>query len=255
MNPMAYLTQRRITPELMDDPQVDHNDLAVSLKFIRMVNRWLGGTAAALRQLQRWSRNWPKDRTITILDIGTGSADIPLAIATWARARGHRVKITAVDLHAATLQLARQYIGERSDIELVQHDALRLMDRFEPHQFDYAHAGMFLHHLQDIEVLTVLQIMNRLSAQGMIWNDLVRSRIAKLGVRLLTIGAPHIVQHDALVSVDGGFTRREALDLARRADLPHVTYRSHLLYRFTLVSQKQPSAGHRRNANALLTTY
>ncbi len=232
------LTARRCTPELMDDPNVDRAELEASLRFIRTVNRRLGGAAAVLKHLQRWSADWPSRQTIRILDIGTGSADIPLAISDWAAASQHPVHITAVDLHETTLAVAREHVAKRGDIELVQADARDLMDIFEPRTFDYAHAGMFLHHLSDIEVMTVLRIMDRLTTRGLIWNDLVRGPIEKLAVRVLTIRAPAMVKHDAVVSVAAGFTRREVLALSKRVGLEKPRYRRHLLGRFTLVSEK-----------------
>jgi hypothetical protein len=65
----------------------------------------------------------------------------------------------------------------------VQADALQIMDRFEAGTFDYAHAGMFLHHLDDLEVMTALRIMHRLAGRGLIWNDLVRGTVELLLVR------------------------------------------------------------------------
>ncbi|MHC4710331.1 MAG: methyltransferase domain-containing protein, partial [Planctomycetota bacterium] len=233
------LTRRRRAPEMMDDPDVDRTDLDRSLRFIRMVNRRLGGAGAVVRHLARWSSRWPAGETIRVIDIGTGSADIPLAITRWAQRAGHRVHVTGVDRHATTLQLAREHVGEVPSIELVQADALQIMDRFEAGTFDYAHAGMFLHHLDDIEVMTALRIMHRLAGRGLIWNDLVRGTVELLLVRLLTLGRPAIVHHDGIASVAAGFTRHEALDLARRVGLPDIAYRRHLFGRFTLTSTKQ----------------
>ncbi len=223
----------------MDDPDVDPGELERSLRFIRWVNRRLGGTAAVLGHLGRWSARWPAGEEIRILDLGTGSADIPLAIARWAVAAGHRVRITAIDGHPTTLALARRHVGERAEIELVHGDARRLADRYGAGEFDYAHAGMFLHHLDDIEVLTVLRLMDRLTRRGLVWNDLVRGPAEKLFVRLLSAGASEIVRHDAVVSVAAGFTKREAIDLARRVGLPRIAYRRHLFGRFTLTSTKE----------------
>lgn len=259
----GMLTQRRLTPEHMDDPHATRDDLGVALEFLRMANRRLCGASAALRQFKRWAEAWdsrsrhadarspspqpsPKGRgggPIRILDIGCGSADIPLAIARWARAAGHRVAITAVDLHPVTCELAREYLrregGEAAgDIDIMQADALRLTDQFDAGAFDYAHAGLFLHHLPDIEVLTVLTIMDRLAARGMIWNDLVRVRFPRAMMLPILIGAPAIVKHDAIVSVQAGFTRAEAIDLAGRAGWRRPVWRRHLVHRFTLASTK-----------------
>ncbi len=235
---MTMLTARRHSREMMDDPAVDRGELDRSLRFIRRINRRLGGTAAALGLLQRQSSSWPAGEVVRVIDLGTGSADIPLAMLGWARARGLRVHVTAVDSHPTTLELAREHVGDVPDIELVCADARRLMDRFRPGDFDYAHAGMFLHHLDDIEVMTVLRVMDRLTTRGLIWNDLLRGPVEAVGVRLLTLGAPAMVRHDGIVSVAAGFKRHEVLDLARRVGLPHVQYRRHLFGRFTLVSTK-----------------
>jgi hypothetical protein len=232
------LTRRQRAPELMDDPDVDRAELDRSLRFIRMVNRRLGGASAVVGHLQRWSARWPAAETIRVIDIGTGSADIPLAITRWAQRAGRRVHVTGVDLHPMTLQLAREHVGERPDVELVEANALALMDRFEAGAFDYAHAGMFLHHLDDIEVMTMLRIMHRLASRGIIWNDLARGVLELLSVRLLTLGRPAIVRHDGLVSVAAGFTKHEALELAERVGLPDIAYRRHVFGRFTLTSTK-----------------
>ncbi len=227
----------------MDDPAARRDELDRSLRFIRAVNRRLGGTAAALGALRRWSAGWERGRTVRVLDVGTGSADIPLAMCRWARRRNHRLHVTAVDAHVTTLELARRHVGDCPDVELVLADARRLTERFEPSSFDYAHAGMFLHHLHDVEVMTVLAAMDRLARFGIIWNDLVRGRVEALAVRLLTLRGPSMVRHDALASVRAGFTRREALDLARRVGLARVAWRRHLFGRFTLTSEKMAHRG------------
>lgn len=267
--------RRVLTPELMDDPGVPRDDLALSLRYIRAVNRRLGGVSSLLFHLHGWSRDWPKGRPITLLDIATGSADLPIAAVQWARRAGHDLRVTAVDLHPTTLDLAREHIArtDSSDscqtchdcaalstvvplargahapplshplsalIELRQANALHLMDHFAPASFDYVHAGLFLHHLPEIEILTVLRIMDRLSRAGLIWNDLVRSRVGYATINLMTLGLPRIIRHDATVSVRAGFTRREALDLATRAGITRPDYRWNLLtHRFTVTAVKK----------------
>lgn len=230
--------QRVVTPEHMDDPAAPREELRQSLEYIRGVNRRLGGTAALLGLLTRWSRNWPRDRPVTLLDIGTGSADIPLAARGWAEHAGFDLRITGVDLHPTTIDLAREHVGGRTGIELVRADARKLMDLYTPGAFDYVHAGMFLHHLPFVEVLTVLRIMDRLARAGIVWNDLVRSRAALAALRILLIGKPEYIRYDATVSVRAGFTKREALDHARRVGLGYVRWRRTLWYRFTLAGEK-----------------
>jgi ubiquinone/menaquinone biosynthesis C-methylase UbiE len=272
--------QRVRTPELMDDPGIGRGELAGSLGYIRWVNRRLGGTAALLGHLRRWSRDWPRDRAVTLLDVGTGSADLPVAAVSWARGAGFDLRVTGVDKHPVTVELAREYVegvgvagkeegegppaGEAGGletrptgevgrlktgptggvVEVVEADALRLVDLYGAGSFDYVHAGLFLHHLAEIEVLTVLRVMDRIARRGIVWNDLVRTRAGAVAVDVLTIGKPHIARHDARVSIRAGFTRPEVLDYARRVGLDYCSYRwSVWTHRFTLAGQKPGAWG------------
>lgn len=233
------------TPELMDAPGVRRDELDSALRFIRFVNRRLGGSRALIACLSRWSTSWPTDRPVTLLDVATGSADIPIAARAWALSRGYDMRITAIDAHETTLELAREHLSRqpapiREGVTLELRDALRLTDHYAPGSFDYAHAGMFLHHLDDLEVLTALRIMDRLASRGVVWNDLARSPFARVGVRALTLGAPPIVRHDARVSVEAGFTRAEALDIARRVGLAYCTHRlMFFAQRFVVSGERQ----------------
>lgn len=227
----------------MDRPDVPREELASALRFIRFVNRRLGGERALLRHLRAWSRNWPRDRAVTLLDVATGSADLPVAAVRWARRRGYDLRVTGVDLHAGTLSLARDHLARNKDaadaVTLIEADALRLTDRFGPESFDYVHAGLFLHHLGELEALTMLRIMDKLARAGIVWNDLERSPLALAVTRLATLASPSIVRHDAAVSVRTGFTREEALDMARRLDLTYVAFRRVVpIQRFTLAGER-----------------
>jgi len=235
---MAHLTQRNLVPALMDNPGADRGELARAMAYFRRANIRSGRTRELVSYFQRQAPDWPKDRPIRLIDVGTGSADIPLAAVNWAKQTGHDFHVTGIDVHASTLDIAREFIGDQKGIKLVSANALRLMDHFKPGAFDYAHAGMFLHHLSDIEVMTVLRIMDRLATRAVIWNDQLRGVAGRIGARLLTLGAPNMVKHNKVVSVTKGFTKREAIALARRADLKNPTYRSHFWQRFMLISEK-----------------
>lgn len=240
---MAHLTQRILTPEIMDEDDVPVEKLRRSLGFIRWVNRRLGGTRAVMGHLRRWSKRWPRCETIRILDVATGSADIPLAIARWAARERRDVRIVAIDRHERTLALAREHLGAQPDagdvlprITLLRADAR--YPPFAPNSFDYCVTSMFLHHLPDIEVLTVLRLMDRLATRGLIWNDLIRNRRAYLWCKLLTLFGDDIVRHDGPVSVLAGFKRHEVLDFRERLTLEHTRYFKHAFHRFTLAGER-----------------
>lgn len=237
------MTARLHAAELMDDPQVPQADLERAFVFIRQVNRRLGGTAAALGALRRWTADWPRGREVSVLDLGTGSADIPLAMASWALQRGLKPRILAMDVHEGALACARRHLASlpraAAFVELVQGDALEALARFGPESVDVAHAGMFLHHLSDEQVVDVLGQMRSMARVAPIWNDLTRDALSRLGVWLLTRSADAMVKHDATISVRSGFTRREALRLAHAAGWRRATYHRQLFGRFTLTDEPE----------------
>lgn len=251
----------------MDAPDVPEAEISRSFRFIRRVNRWLGGTAACLRVLQQEARAWPRGQTIRWIDLGTGVADIPLAVDRWATRHGYAVACVAVDNHAACLRLAREAVGSHPRIRVVEGDALAFRFDARPAErgnrsgesvtgdqtstapseedspaidppFDYAHAGMFLHHLRDQEVVRTLRTMGQLARRRIIWNDLLRAPWSETAVRIATLGQPEIVRYDALLSVRKGFTPSEARAAAEAAGLQEIVVRtSPLVGRFVLTAR------------------
>ncbi|MFO0827253.1 MAG: methyltransferase domain-containing protein [Phycisphaerales bacterium] len=225
---------RPATPERMDADDVDPREIDESFRFIRIVNRRLGGIAGLRAVFERDLATWPRDRPMRWLDVGTGAADIPLAIDAWAVRRGLSVECVAIDRHPACLAVARGAVDDHPRVRVEEGDALAL-DRFADASFDYVHAGMFLHHLVDEDVVRVLAAMGRCARRAIVWNDLLRSPLSRAGIAILTLGASPIVRDDARLSVAKGFTVVEARTLARSAGLDRVDVRvRRLVGRFVL---------------------
>jgi 2-polyprenyl-3-methyl-5-hydroxy-6-metoxy-1,4-benzoquinol methylase len=228
------LSARQREREWMDDPQADPATLASSLRFIRRINWWLGYTRATLFHLKRFSAGWKPGQTIRILDLATGSADVPRAILQWSRQAGFDVRIVGVDRHAATAAMAAAQEDDR--LTIVQGDALDLP--FADGAFDYALTSMFLHHLDEPEIIGVLKTMNRLSRRGVIVADLLRHRRAYFWIKVMTVLANPMVRHDAVVSVAQAFTKPEVLSLRESAGLNFTSYHRHFGHRFVLAGEK-----------------
>ena len=228
----------------MDAPDADPEQLRRSLAFIRRVNRLFGYTRATLKHLDRFSRRWEPGRTVRILDVATGSADIPLAILKWARRRGFDVRIVGVDLHAATVIAASRAVdesGEGERLRIVRADALRLP--FADGSFDYTLTAMFLHHLDDDEAVRVLREMGRVARRGVIAADLLRRRRAYFWITLFTLLANPMVRHDARVSVAQAFSEPEVLRMRDAAGLGFTRLYRHFGHRFVLAGERDdPSA-------------
>ena len=83
------LTTRRREAEWIDAPDADPVLLHKSLRYIRRINALLGYTRATLHHLEAFSRSWEAGETIRIVDLATGSADIPRAIPPPETAQGN----------------------------------------------------------------------------------------------------------------------------------------------------------------------
>jgi len=220
----------------MDDPSADPAQLQRSLRFIRRINFFLGYTRATLRYLQRFSRSWKRGQTIRVVDLGTGSGDIPLAILRWADRRGLDVRIVGVERHGATAAIAAAHAADHPRLRIVRGDVLAMP--FADGAFDYAITAMFLHHLTDEQAVVVLRTMDRLARRGVVIADLLRHRRAYHWIRFFTAFSNPMVRHDASVSVLQAFSEDEAIQLAKRAGLAYLKYHGHFGHRFVLAGQK-----------------
>src|SRR5215510_1018056 len=93
--------------ELMDAPDLDDAVLRRTLGDIRHINALLGWRRFAVREVARQVRTRGL-AAFSLLDVACGSADIPLAIARWARRHGIAARIVATDVHPQTLAVARE---------------------------------------------------------------------------------------------------------------------------------------------------
>lgn len=231
-----FPVSRRRTEEWMDHPTARPEELRRSLRFLRRINALLGYTRGTLDHLETFARAWKPGQRIRILDLASGSADVPRAILRWADRRHHDIHIVAVDRHPFTVHLAA---AGHSDprLQFVQADALHCP--FADQSFDYVLTSLFLHHLDEAQIVQVLRTMDRLACRGIIVADLLRSRRAHAWVWLFTLLANPMARHDARASVAQAFTRDEILALRESAGIPYARYHRHFAHRFTLAGEKE----------------
>ncbi len=219
----------------MDEPDAEPVALRKSLRFIRVVNKLLGYSWATIYHLDQLCRDWKPGRPITILDVATGSGDIPQAILRRAGRKKLDVAIVAVDLHEQTLLTAARINTDRR-IRFIRADATRLP--FDDSTFDFVLTGMFLHHLDPTTAGAALSEMDRVATRGMVVADLLRSRRAYGWIVLFTLFANPMVRHDARVSVSGAFTAAELIALCTDAGVKYLKPHRHFGHRLVLAGSK-----------------
>jgi ubiquinone/menaquinone biosynthesis C-methylase UbiE len=223
---------------MMDRP-ASFGELAGALRAITQLNRFFGGRRLTLRHVRRLLAALPADRLVTVLDVGAGAADIPVALARWARRRGRRIRVLALDRDSATLTYARGYAAAYPEITLVQGDALALP--VPPGSVDVVISAMTLHHLQPEEAVRYLAEIDTVSRLGWVVNDLVRGRVAHrlvwAATRLFSRNA--MARHDGPMSILRSYTPSELASLCEKAGLFDVIVSHHpLLFRQCAVRVK-----------------
>jgi len=218
--------------ELIDRP-ASAADISGCLDTITWLNGLFGGRWVTLRQFRRLVRSLPADRTVTVLDVGAGAADIPVTLVRWARRRGRPLRVIAFDRGRATLEYARAYTAGYPEISLVQGDALALPVRAE--SVDFVISAMTLHHLGPEEATRYLAEIDGAARRGWIVNDLVRGRVAYALVRFLTrlFTRSAMARHDGPLSILRSYTPPEVAGLCEKAGLFDV----HVVHHPALIRQ------------------
>jgi SAM-dependent methyltransferase len=198
------------THELLDGPLDDPAALRGNLRDLAWINRRLGGTRASRHAIERLlgRRSGPH----TVLDVGTGAADIPLALIAATAAGGRPLRVTGVDSRAEVLDAARDVdprLAAAADLELVVGDGRSLA--WADRAFDVVHASLVLHHLEPADAVAFLAEAARVARHGVVVNDLVRARHHWLGAKaLLAVTTRNrYTRHDGPLSVRRAYTRIE----------------------------------------------
>jgi 2-polyprenyl-3-methyl-5-hydroxy-6-metoxy-1,4-benzoquinol methylase len=236
---MPNLRDRVRVPELMDDPALDPKRHAHALAGLRRVNVISRSDAILWSELRPLAQRLAP-QPLRVLDIATGSGDVPLRLAArFANAR-LPVQISACDISPTAIAQAQAAAHATNvPIHFFTHDVLA---HPLPDEYDAVVCSLFLHHLDPPEAQTILQRMAAASRHIVLVNDLQRSWLgwwaAYIGTRVLTRSP--IVHYDGPVSVAAAFTPNEAIQLAAKAGLAHATATRRFPWRFLLKWERSP---------------
>lgn len=221
--------------ELMDGSIEDQAELAENFRDIERVNSLLGGTSIILRHLPSLLPQAPVAQPVTILDLATGSADIPVAVVRWARRKELKLTVIASDNSVDILELTRAKCEGFPEILVQQLDARAVT--LPNNSVDIVLCSLALHHFDPDTAVQVLREMYRLGRNGFILNDLKRGRLgfaaAWIASRLTTRN--RLTRNDAPLSVRRAYTPAELGVLLSRAGVQDASITTHLWFRMAAV--------------------
>jgi SAM-dependent methyltransferase len=236
-----FVPPRQFDPmvlEIMDRPGNEEKLLRADLHVLEDINRFLGGYRIPLLYLRKFSRFFRSAKPLTILDLATGAADVPRAIAIWARLQRIDIAITAVDSNPEILRIARENAADWPEIRIERQNLLALP--YPAASFDVVLCSLALHHFSEVDAVAILRSINHIARGGWIINDLRRNRFAISLSKLMahTIITNPIARFDAPASCERAFTIPEWHAMATRADMRHFTIRRHRFFRMALTGHK-----------------
>jgi ubiquinone/menaquinone biosynthesis C-methylase UbiE len=211
---------RRIeSDELLDDHDAPREDMERSLRDLRFINKYLGGTRVYRSLVGLF-------QPASILDIGTGTADLLDAVDVRTRI-GLDFKIDHL-----------LYLRDGSRVLRVVGDAHRLP--FRDGAVDLVTSSHFFHHFSPAENSSILMESLRVSRKGVAVNDTRRHYAPLLFVLLL--GALRLVgritRYDAPASVRQGYTLSEAREIAAKAGAAKWKVVRKMPYRYAVLLWK-----------------
>ena len=200
-------------PELMDRPQPVTTELVSDLRNLRQLNRYFGSYGLTTHFLRKWIQPGAQLR---VLDLATGSGDIPRLVVDYARKVDATVTVEAIDQQSSTLEIARGLSADYPEMDFKQGDVLFFG---EDGQYDIVLCSLALHHFDEASAVRLLERCRHLSRRFVLVSDLRRGFLVTVGVYLLTALIYHesMTRIDARLSAERAFSFREFGSLAKRA--------------------------------------
>lgn len=225
---------RNVVPEQMDDPELKPSEHLKALSGLQRINAWTRNAALV------WSQILPialdnRQNCVRVLDVATGSADIPISLMKRSAVHEVKLEIDACDVSEMAIHFATERCATADvAVRLFRHDIL--LDEFTS-EYDVVMCSQFLHHLCDADAFDALQKMKQAAKKRVIVVDLERGYANWLQVWFATrvLSRSKVVHFDGPQSVRAAFTVDEISRLAQQVGFASFEIKRKWPCRFVLV--------------------
>lgn len=207
--PLFPVPPRARGREILDDPTTPEDVRMRAMRDVARSNKLFGGTRAVLRELRDIAPELP--RRIRLLDVGTGTADIPAAARSQLARRGVDVEVIGIDSSEPLLRGTRRVLqgavaGDARALPIADNAA------------DVVTCSQLLHHFFGPDLERLIAELDRVSRGWVILSDLQRSWVATGGFWLASsaLRFHEVTRVDGMTSVLRGFQPDELEPLIRR---------------------------------------
>lgn len=227
---------RSLHSELIDDLPPEHPAAIQTRRDLRLINKLMGHAGIFTRALQQAFPNQPPSR---ILEIGAGDGEILLHVAYRLANTWRNVDVTFVDLQDLLRNETKSAFAVLDwNVRSAQSDIFQwLNDSAE--KTDVILANLVLHHFSESQLSLLFSIAAE-KTDAFVAVEPRRSRWPLFCARSLAlIGCGPVTCHDAPVSVQAGFKRRELSALWPRSDRWELIERHAGLFSHLFVARRK----------------
>ncbi|MCP4884506.1 MAG: methyltransferase domain-containing protein [Flavobacteriales bacterium] len=202
----------------MDDFTLEGKALRTNLDILASINKWLGGNQVSLNGIQKLIKKLPRDQKLVIVDLGCGNGDMLRRVSKLGDRIGYQFKLMGIDANKDSIQYATLLsLGYKN---ITFHQMNIFSEEFKGLTYDIALSTLFLHHLNNEEIIDKLSLLNKQARVGIVVNDLHRNKVAYFLFNIISFFINNkIIRNDGLVSIRRGFKKDELINFANKLQI------------------------------------
>jgi hypothetical protein len=215
------LSRRNNLPQLMDSADTDFDTFRACLADLSKVNYLTLAYRPTLQFFEHLARSGhvPTDRTVTVVDAGSGYGDMMRKIDRWAVRRGFKLDLTGVDQNPLSARAAAEATAFGRPIRFVTANIFAYQP---PSQVDIVISSLMTHQMEDTSIIRFISWMEANAAIGWFVNDLRRNALPYhlFHVTSRVLRLHEFVRHDGPVSIACAFEIGDWQRLLDSAGIP-----------------------------------
>jgi len=236
MSFLVNTSHRSSEMEIMDDFTMEGVLFRDTLDKLEIINRFLGGNSVTINGLKKLLKNQPKNKTITIVDLGCGNGDILRDISKFGRKNNYSFKLIGIDANLAATEYAKELSKEYSELSFKTMDILS--EDFKKQSYDVVLCTLFLHHFKNEELISFLKTTTDKATIGVVVNDLHRHKLAYYLFKLIGFFIKNkMVRQDGLTSILRAFKRKDLENIAKEIKV-HFSIQWKWAFRYLWILKK-----------------
>ena len=208
MSLFVNTSYRSSATEIMDDFTLEGKLFRDTLDKLETINRLLGGNVVTLDGVKKLIQDQPKEKPITIIDLGCGHGDILRDVAKFGRKKGYQFQLIGIDANPDAIEYAEELSKEYPELSFRAIDIFS--ESFKKLEFDIVLCTLFAHHFKDKELISFFRPTLKNAKLGIVINDLHRHKVAYYLFKLIGLFVKNrMVKEDGLTSILRAFKRKD----------------------------------------------